>query len=155
MFPVSKLKGSVLHFSDTFREQEWITEWETSSSCVQTPLSAIFFDVVWSERNANHISRRISICQSVAEVYLTGMIPLGAIRNRFNFFRCIDKGFCFLDSVAKNKQNLHIHKVPNILFSATWRLWTRNCCMELVYTRSHITSGTNLTQNKTKKLYQN
>ena len=31
------------------------------------------------------LSRRAAICQSVAEVKLTGMAPLGAVRHRFNF----------------------------------------------------------------------
>ena len=30
------------------------------------------------------LSRRTSICQSVAEVYLTGVTPLGAVSHRFN-----------------------------------------------------------------------
>ena len=28
--------------------------------------------------------RRTAICQSVAEVKLTGLVPLGAVRDRFN-----------------------------------------------------------------------
>ena len=31
------------------------------------------------------LSRRTAICQSVAEVYLTGVAPLGAVSHRFNF----------------------------------------------------------------------
>ena len=31
------------------------------------------------------LSRRASICQSVAEVKLTGVAPLGAVSHRFNF----------------------------------------------------------------------
>ena len=33
------------------------------------------------------LSRRTAICQSVAEVYLTGVAPLGAVSLRFNFFK--------------------------------------------------------------------
>ena len=32
------------------------------------------------------LSRRAAICQSVAEVQLTGVAPLGAVSHRFNFF---------------------------------------------------------------------
>ena len=32
------------------------------------------------------LSRRTAICQSVAEVQLTGVAPLGAVSHRFNFF---------------------------------------------------------------------
>ena len=31
------------------------------------------------------LSRRTAICQSVAEVQLTGVAPLGAVSHRFNF----------------------------------------------------------------------
>ena len=31
------------------------------------------------------LSRRTAICQSVAEVWLTGVVPLGAVIQRFNF----------------------------------------------------------------------
>ena len=31
------------------------------------------------------LSCRTAICQSVVEVYLTGVAPLGAVSNRFNF----------------------------------------------------------------------
>ena len=31
------------------------------------------------------LSRRTAICQSVAEVYLNGVAPLGAVSHRFNF----------------------------------------------------------------------
>ena len=31
------------------------------------------------------LSRRAVICQPVAEVYLTGVAPLGAVSHRFNF----------------------------------------------------------------------
>ena len=31
------------------------------------------------------LSRRTAIFQSVAEVYLTGVAPLGAVSHRFNF----------------------------------------------------------------------
>ena len=31
------------------------------------------------------LSRRTAICQSVAEVLLTGVAPLGAVSHRFNF----------------------------------------------------------------------
>ena len=31
------------------------------------------------------LSRRAAICQSVAEVYLTGVTPMGAVSHRFNF----------------------------------------------------------------------
>ena len=33
------------------------------------------------------LSRRTAICQSVAEVYLTGMASWGALSHRFNFFK--------------------------------------------------------------------
>ena len=33
------------------------------------------------------LSRRTAICQSAAEVYLTGVAPLGAVRHRFNFLK--------------------------------------------------------------------
>ena len=44
--PSFKIQRSVLHFSDAFRQQEWITERGTSSArwWVQIPPSAIFFD---------------------------------------------------------------------------------------------------------------
>ena len=32
------------------------------------------------------LSRRAAICQSLAEVQLTGLAPLGAVSHRFNFF---------------------------------------------------------------------
>ena len=32
------------------------------------------------------LSRRAAICQSVAEVLLTGVVPLGAVSHRFNLF---------------------------------------------------------------------
>ena len=35
------------------------------------------------------LSRRTAICQSVAEVQLTGVAPLGAVSHRFNFFNLI------------------------------------------------------------------
>ena len=31
------------------------------------------------------LSRRTAICQSVAEIKLNGVAPLGAVSNRFNF----------------------------------------------------------------------
>ena len=31
------------------------------------------------------LSRRTAICQSVSEVYLTSVVPLGAVSHRFNF----------------------------------------------------------------------
>ena len=33
------------------------------------------------------LSRRAAICQSVAQVYLTGVAPLGAVSHRFNFLK--------------------------------------------------------------------
>ena len=35
------------------------------------------------------LSRRTAICQSVAEVQLTGVAPLVAVSHRFNFFNLI------------------------------------------------------------------
>ena len=37
------------------------------------------------EYNANILSRFTAICQSVAEVQLTGVAPLGAVSHRFIF----------------------------------------------------------------------
>ena len=31
------------------------------------------------------LSRRTTICQSVAEVYMSGVVPLGAVSHRFNY----------------------------------------------------------------------
>ena len=38
-----------------------------------------------TEHNANHIIPSYCICQLVAEVWLTGMAPLGALNHRFDF----------------------------------------------------------------------
>ena len=49
-------------------------------------------------------SRRAAICQSVAEVYLTGVAPLGAVSHRLNFNFCmniVNGRNCLLSDIAK------------------------------------------------------
>ena len=52
---------------------------------------------------------RAAICQSVAEVYLTGVGPLGAVSHRFNFFNY-------------HLQISHESVIPD-LFTAYARMW--------------------------------
>ena len=40
------------------------------------------------------LSRRTTICQSVAEVWLTAVAPLGAVSHRFNFFHLCTACIC-------------------------------------------------------------
>ena len=64
-----------------------------------------------TERNTNHISRRTAICRSVAEVKLTGVSPLGAINQRFNFLNLIKNYLRTYDDFACAMHNRK-HVIP-------------------------------------------
>ena len=56
------------------------------------------------------LSRRVAICQSVAEVQLTGVTPLGAVSHRFNFFIIPSKTGKALFISKRNYRNMtHCH----------------------------------------------
>ena len=63
------------------------------------------------------LSRRSAICQSVAEVYLTGVASLGAVSHRFNFFKYLKsnnlKKACHR---MKKPSNISTNKSLNAMF---------------------------------------
>ena len=76
---IIQLRSHILHFSDAFRAQDWVTERGTSSARwrVQTPPSAIFFGLVWPHNTY------IYVCVCVCVCVLVWIFCLPAISNYF------------------------------------------------------------------------
>ena len=62
------------------------------------------------------LSRRTAICQSVAEVQLTGEVPLGAVSHRFNLILIIYKSF---ESIKK--EDAPGTDIVTSLLEASWK----------------------------------
>ena len=61
------------------------------------------------------LSRRTAICESVAEVYLTGVAPLEAVSNRFNFNLIVLMGWSLLPNALRPF-------LRSIMFPRIWEL---------------------------------